>query len=135
MEPGWRRACATWSKASTVKSRLPTQARMAPVDGSSAMKPACTRVFCWRSACMKARSAKRRLRASSSLWPPATAARNSGVSRTKACTSTRLSAQPARGAQAALAIDWSWLPWRVTAWLAMAWRRESMVVWTTSPSV
>ncbi|MNT55109.1 hypothetical protein D3C72_1923200 [compost metagenome] len=98
------------------------------------MKPAWMRVFCWCSARMKAWSDIRWRSASSGAVPAAMAARYSGVSRTKACTSGRLAAQPARGAQAALAMACSRLPCCTTACVAMACRRASMVVRTTSPS-
>ena len=42
VEPGWRRACATWSNCSCAKSRLPTHASTRPLRGSSARKPACS---------------------------------------------------------------------------------------------
>ncbi len=93
------------------------------------------RVLDWRNARMKAWSASSCVMAASGVCPDSLAARYAGVSRTKACTRSLLAAQPERGAHAASAMPCNWLPWRATAWLASACRRESMVVRTTSPSV
>ena len=134
VEPGWRRAACTWSNGSAAKSRLPTQASTWPVTGSMAMKPACTRVFSCFSAVMKRVSASRDFSTSSAGSPLPTASRYCGVSRTSACTSSLLGFQPLRADQALSAMPCNWRPCRATAWLAMACRRESMVVRTMSPS-
>jgi hypothetical protein len=83
---------------------------------------------------MKALSADNSCRACSGVRPLAMAAAYSGDSRMKAWTRLESVLHAERFPQAALAMFCKLLPWRVTAWLAAACSRESMVVRTTSPS-